>query len=54
MKYKSLSSALEDDKWSDSHPPNFILGEKGPCYYWIQTWVGLRASLDAVQKRKIS
>jgi hypothetical protein len=29
------------------------LGEKGPGYHWIGSWVGSRASLDAVEKKKI-
>jgi hypothetical protein len=24
----------------------------GPCTHWIEDWVGLRAGLDAVTKRK--
>jgi len=39
--------------WSASHPDCFTPGERVPSTYWIGGWVGLRTSLDAVEKRKI-
>jgi hypothetical protein len=40
-----LTLEIDDDVWSASRP--------GPCTYCIGGWVGPRAGLDAVEKRKI-
>jgi hypothetical protein len=42
-----LTSALAGSEWSASCPGRFI-----PGTHWIGGWVGLRASLDDVEKRK--
>jgi hypothetical protein len=34
-------------------PPSLLPGERASCAHWIGGWVGLRAGLDAVVKRKI-
>jgi hypothetical protein len=34
-------------------PQLFIPEEKPPGIHWIGGWMGLRAGLDAVEKRKI-
>jgi hypothetical protein len=47
-----LTSALVGDEWSASCPGRFTSGERGPGTHWIGSWVGLRASLDDVEKRK--
>jgi hypothetical protein len=47
-----LALALDVNEWSVSHPGCFTL-RKAPGTHWID-WVGLRDSLDAVEKRKIS
>jgi hypothetical protein len=49
----SLTSALDGGKWSASRPSRFTLGEISPGTHWIGGWVGPRAVLDAVVKRKI-
>jgi hypothetical protein len=40
-------------EWSASRPGRFNLREKAPVTHWIGGWVGLRAVLDTVVKRKI-
>jgi hypothetical protein len=49
----SLTSALDGDEWLPSHPGLFIPRERTPGTHWIGGWVGPRAVLDAVVKRKI-
>jgi hypothetical protein len=47
------SSALDGGGWSDSRPGRFTPRERAPGIHWIRGWVGHRAVLDAVVKRKI-
>jgi len=49
-----LTSALHGGEWLVSRPGRFTPGESAPGTQWIGGWVGLRASLDAVAKRKKS
>jgi hypothetical protein len=49
----SLTSALDGNKWSASHPGRFTPRERAPGTHWIGGWVGPRAVVDAVVKRKI-
>jgi hypothetical protein len=49
-----LTSALDGVEWSGSRPGRFTLGEEVSCTHWIGGWVGLRAELNAVEKRKVS
>jgi hypothetical protein len=49
----SLTSALDGGEWSASRPGRFIPKERTPGTRWIGGWVGPRAVLDAVMKRKI-
>jgi hypothetical protein len=49
----SLTSALDGGKWSASRPSRFTPKERAPGTHWIGGWVGPRAVLDAVVKRKI-
>jgi hypothetical protein len=49
----SLTSALDGGEWLASHPGSFIPREIAPGTYGIGGWVGPRAVLDAVVKRKI-
>jgi hypothetical protein len=49
----SLTSALDGGEWSASRPGRFIPRERIPGTHWIGGWVGPRAVLDAVVKRKI-
>jgi hypothetical protein len=51
--YGRLTSALGGGKCSASRCCCFIPAEKAPGTNMIGGWVGPRASLDAVQKRKI-
>jgi hypothetical protein len=48
-----LTSALDGAEWSASRPGRFTLRELGPGTHWIGGWVGPRAGLDVVVKRKI-
>jgi hypothetical protein len=48
-----LTSALDGSEWSASCPGHFIPRERTPGTIWIGDWVGPRAVLDAVVKRKI-
>jgi hypothetical protein len=49
----SLTSALDGGEWSASRPGRFIPKEKAPGTHRIAGWVGPRAILDTVVKRKI-
>jgi hypothetical protein len=48
-----MVSALDGDEWSASRPGRFTPREKALAIHWIGGWVGPRAVLDAVVKRKI-
>jgi hypothetical protein len=48
-----LTSALDGGEWSALRPGRFTSREKAPSTHWIGGWVGSRAVLDAVVKRKI-
>jgi hypothetical protein len=48
----SLTSALDGDEWSASLSGSFTPRETSPGTHWIGGWVGPRAVLDAVVKRK--
>jgi hypothetical protein len=47
-----LTSALVGGEWSASRPCRFTSGENTPGTYWIGEWVGTRAGLDYMEKRK--
>jgi hypothetical protein len=49
----SLTSALERGEWSASRPGRFTSRERTSGTYWTGGWVGPRAVLDVVVKRKI-
>jgi hypothetical protein len=49
----SLISALEGGEWLASRHGRFTPKERVLGTYWIGGWVGPRAVLDAVVKRKI-
>jgi hypothetical protein len=49
----SLTSALDGGEWSASCPGPFTSKERAPGTHWVGCWVGPRAVLDAVVKRKI-
>jgi hypothetical protein len=49
----SLTSALDGGEWSASRPRRFTPRERVPGTHWTGGWVGPRAVLDAVVKRKI-
>jgi hypothetical protein len=48
-----LTSALDGGEWSASRLCRFTPSERAPGTHWIGGWVGSRAFLDAVAKRKI-
>jgi hypothetical protein len=48
-----LTSALDRGEWSASRPDRFIPRERVAGTHWIGGWVGPRAIMDAVVKRKI-
>jgi hypothetical protein len=50
---RSLTSSLDGGEWSASRPSHFPPRERAPGIHWIGGWVGPRAVLDAVVKRKI-
>jgi hypothetical protein len=50
---RSFISALDGGEWSASRPGHFNPRERAPGTHWIGGWVGPRAVLDAVVKRKI-
>jgi hypothetical protein len=47
-----LTSALVGGEWSASRPDRFTSGERAPGTYWKGSWVGSRAGLNDVEKRK--
>jgi hypothetical protein len=49
----SLTSALDGSEWSASRTGRFTAKERAPGTHWIGGWVGPRAVLDAIVKRKI-
>jgi hypothetical protein len=49
----SLTSALDGSECSASRPGRFTPRERASGTHWVGGWVGLRAVLDAVVKRKI-
>jgi hypothetical protein len=49
----SLTPALDGGEWSASRPGHFTPRERPPGTHWIGGWVGPRAVLDALVKRKI-
>jgi hypothetical protein len=48
-----LTSTLDGGEWSASHPGRLTPRERAPGTQWIGGWVGPRAVLDTVVKRKI-
>jgi hypothetical protein len=48
-----LTSALDGGEWLASRPGRFTPTEKASGAHWIGGWVGPRALLDTVVKRKI-
>jgi len=48
-----LTSEIDGSEWSVSRPGRFTPRERAPGTYCIGGWVGLRAFLDAVVKKKI-
>jgi hypothetical protein len=49
----SFISVLDRGEWSAPRPGRLTLREKVPGTHWIGVWVGSRAVLDALVKRKI-
>jgi hypothetical protein len=47
-----LTSTLVGGEWSVSRPGCFIPGERAPGTHLIRRWVGPRADLDDIEKRK--
>jgi hypothetical protein len=47
-----FTSALGGYEWSDSHPSHFTPRERAPVTQLIVGWVGPRAYLDVLVKRK--
>jgi hypothetical protein len=48
-----LTSALDGGEWSALRPGRFTHRKRAPGTHWIGGWVGPRAVLDTVVKRKI-
>jgi hypothetical protein len=46
------SLTLDGVEWSASRPGRFTPRERAPVTHWIGGWVGPRAVLDAVVKRR--
>jgi hypothetical protein len=50
----SVTLALDGGEWSASRPGRFTPKERASGTHWIGGWVGPRAVLDAVVRRKIA
>jgi hypothetical protein len=50
--YIFFTLALVGCEWSASRPWNFSSGERSPDTHWIGGWLGPRAGLDDMKKRK--
>jgi hypothetical protein len=48
-----MTSAVGGGEWSAFRPSRFTPRERVPGTHWIGDWVGPRAGLDKVSKRKI-
>jgi len=48
-----LASELGGGDWSPSRPGRFTPGQSAIGAHWMGSWVGRRADLDAMEKRKI-
>jgi hypothetical protein len=48
-----MTSTLDGGEWSASRLGRFTPGERATGTHWIGGWVGPRAVLDAVVKKKI-
>jgi len=48
-----LTSAMDWGEWPAGHSSHFTPRERAPSTHWLEEWVGSRASLDTVAKRKI-
>jgi hypothetical protein len=49
-----LTSVLDGGEWSTSIPGRFTPGERALGTHWIEGWMGPRAGVEAMEKRKIS
>jgi hypothetical protein len=49
-----LTLVTDGGKWSASHPSCFTHREEVPRAQWIEDWMGSRAGLNVVEKRRIS
>jgi hypothetical protein len=47
-----LTSAIDGGEWSALRPVRFITTERATSTHWTGGWVGPRAGLDTVVKRK--
>jgi hypothetical protein len=48
-----LTPTLDGGEWSASRLYRFTPEERAPGTHWIESWLGPRAGLDVVEKRKI-
>jgi hypothetical protein len=53
QRHAFLTSALDGGEWLASRPGRFTLRERAPATHWIGGWMGSRAVLDPVVKRKV-
>jgi hypothetical protein len=48
-----LTLVLNEGEWSDSHSCRLTPGETTPCTNFTGGWVGPKAGLDVMEKRKL-
>jgi hypothetical protein len=48
-----LTSAVGGGEWSASRLGRFTPGERAPAIHLLESWVGLEAGLEVLEKRKM-
>jgi hypothetical protein len=52
LRHEGVRCLPAGSKWPASHPYHFTPGERAPGTHLVGSWVGPRAGLDTMEKRK--